>query len=224
MTFGISRVLSVSRLLHSWIVAKRCEINACLLWNSIGKLISAFQNAQINLTLYNLEEVTAVKMTRIVLTVGPRPRVPLEKVFTIAQLIQVHLDLWPWLTIMGHFKATNVNIAYIFLIVRDTHVVTTWTTIGREINIGLPQSAENWPWMTVKHFKVTKVKMAHIVLTVAPRPRVPIDENVHHCQANKNAAWPLTLIDLLGSFQGYECENCTWRLTGEMDPCLSSDI
>jgi len=46
------------------------------------------------------------------------------------------------------------------------------------------------------------VEMARIVLTVAPRTRVLTDQNVHHCPMNKNASGPLTLNDLLESFQG----------------------
>ena len=39
------------------------------------------------------------------------------------------------------------------------------------------------------HFKVTKVKIERIVLTVAPRPKVPVDKNVHRCQAlSKNVS------------------------------------
>ena len=35
------------------------------------------------------------------------------------------------------------------------------------------------------HVKVTKVKIKHRVLTVAPRPNVPIDKYVHHAQTIK---------------------------------------
>ena len=35
-----------------------------------------------------------MKVAHIVLTVAPRPRVPIDKMFTIAQLIEVHLDLY----------------------------------------------------------------------------------------------------------------------------------
>ncbi len=44
--------------------------------------------------------------------------------FTFAQLINVHLDLWPWLTFRGHVTITNVKIAYIFLMVREEQMVT----------------------------------------------------------------------------------------------------
>ena len=98
--------------------------------------------------------------------------------------------------------------------VRDRHMVTMKHL--RQDDIGISESAINfdrgWPWRG--HFKVTKVKMVRIVLTVAPRPRVPIDKNVHHCQINKinklinkNASWPLTFVDLYGSFQGRESKN-----------------
>ena len=58
------------------------------------------------------------------------------------------------------------------------------------------------------------MKVAHIVLTVAPTPRVPIDKNVHHCPVNKSASGPLTLIDLYGSFQGHECDNLLYLPDG----------
>ena len=111
------------------------------------------------------------------------------KMFTFAQLIKVHLDLWPCLTFRGHFKVMNVKIVYILLMVRDKHGVTMkhqW-----EVDTGLSESAKNdlgRPWRG--HFKVTKVKMARIVLTVAPRPRVPKNKNVNHCPINKSASWP----------------------------------
>jgi len=42
-----------------------------------------------------------------------------------------------------------------------------------------------WHRMTLRgHFKVTKVKVACIVLSVAPMPKVP-DKNVHHRKVNK---------------------------------------
>ena len=54
---GIARVLSVICLLQSWIESKRCEIDPWLLWDTIGKSISAFQNPPKYLTLDDLEEV-----------------------------------------------------------------------------------------------------------------------------------------------------------------------
>ena len=85
------------------------------------------------------------------------------KMFSIAQLIKVHLDLWPWLTFWGHFKVTNVKIAYIFFMVRDKHMLTMkhyW-----EVDIELSESANKfdlgWPWRG--YFKVKKVKVACIV-------------------------------------------------------------
>ncbi len=36
--------------------------------------------------------------------------------------------------------------------------------------------------------KVTKVKIERSVLTVAPRPMVPITKNVHHCAISKSAS------------------------------------
>jgi hypothetical protein len=86
-----------------------------------------------------------------------------------------------------------------------------------EVDIGLSESANKfdlgWPWRG--HFKVMKVKMARIVWTVDRWPRVPIDKKCSPCPASKSAPWPLTLIDLQGSFQGHVCENRTWRLPGE---------
>ena len=85
------------------------------------------------------------------------------------------------------------------------------------------------PWWCL--FKVTKVKMTRIVLTVAPRPRMPVNKNLHLCQINKSASWPLVLIDLYGSLQGHtqtlhwmtfarlyqdhETEKRMWRLMPE---------
>ena len=93
-------------------------IGIWLLWNAIGKSLSVFQN----LTLDDLEEVISrsrkwkwpVSSKRFLLGPGCIG----TKMFTIAQLIKVHLDLWPWLTFKGYFKVTNVKIAYIFLMLR----------------------------------------------------------------------------------------------------------
>ena len=51
------------------------------------------------------------------------------------------------------------------------------------------------------------MKIERSVLTVAPRPMVPINKNVHHCPLSKRAPSPLTLNDLSRSFKGHECEN-----------------
>jgi len=146
-------VISRSRKWKSPISSSWCEISIWLLWNTIGKSISAFQNPQKNLTLNDLEEVISrsrkwkwpVLSKRLLLGPGCR----WTKMFSIAQLIKVHLYLWPWLTFMGHFKVKNVKIAYIFFMVRDKHVVTMkhyW-----EVDIGLSESAKIiWPWMTLK--------------------------------------------------------------------------
>ncbi len=82
----------------------------------------------------------------------------------IAQLIQVHLDLWPWLTYSANLKVTNEKMAYIFLMVQDEHVVTMkhyW-----EFDIWLSESAHifhlRWPWQG--YFKATKVKIAPIAI------------------------------------------------------------
>jgi len=103
-----------------------------------------------------------------------------------------------------------------------------------EVDIGLSESARKfdlgWPW--TGHFKVTKVKMARIVLSVAPMPKVHIDTNVHHHTVSKSASWPLTLINLYGSLQGHtqiwhwmtftglfqdhESEKRMWRLTARL--------
>ncbi len=36
-------------------------------------------------------------------------------------------------------------------------------------------------------FKITKVKIERSVLTVFPRPMVPLNKNVHHCTLSKSA-------------------------------------
>ena len=110
-------------LLQSWIVTKRCEIDPWLLWDTIGKSISGYQNPQTNLTLDDLEEVISRsqkwKWPRSSKRLLLGPGCLWTKMFPIAQLIKVHLDLWPWLTFRGHFKVKNVKVAYIFLMVRD---------------------------------------------------------------------------------------------------------
>ena len=103
---------------------------------------------------------------------------------TIAHLVKLHHDPWPWMTFRGHFKVTNVKIPYIFFMVWDKHVVTMkhyW-----EVDICLSESANKfdlgWPWRG--HFKVTKVKMA----------RIAYGQNVHRCSLSKSASWPLEVI------------------------------
>ena len=90
------------------------------------------------------------------------------------QLIKVHLDLWPWLTFWGHFKYMNVKIAYIFLMVRDRHVVAMkhyW-----EFDIWLSESAHifyiGWPWQG--YFKAMKVKIAIGVSSMRDRSKLAI--------------------------------------------------
>ena len=51
------------------------------------------------------------------------------------------------------------------------------------------------------HFKVTTVKMVHIVSTVATRPMVPVDKNCHRCPFNKMHLdlyldWPLGVTSM----------------------------
>jgi hypothetical protein len=53
-----------------------------------------------------------------------------------------------------------------------------------EVDIGLSESATK---ISRGYFKVTKVKMARITSTVAPKPGVPIDKDVHHSPTNKSA-------------------------------------
>ncbi len=80
-----------------------------------------------NVTLDDLEEVNSrsrnwkwpVSSKRLLLG----PGCLWTKMFLIAQLIKVHLDLWPWLTFRDHVKVTNEKMAYIFLMVQDKHVV-----------------------------------------------------------------------------------------------------
>jgi hypothetical protein len=107
-------------------------------------------------------KVTKVKTVRIVLTVALGPGCVFTKIFTIAQLIKVYIDIWPWLTFRGHLKVTNVKIyninredwfgvmryiINIFLTVRDKHVVTMkhyWELLSDFQN---PQ--KSWPWATL---------------------------------------------------------------------------
>ena len=42
-----------------------------------------------------------------------------KNMLTIAQLIKVHLDIWPLLILRGHFKVTNVKIVCSISLVRD---------------------------------------------------------------------------------------------------------
>ena len=73
-----------------------------------------------------------------------------------------------------------------------------WNTDGK-----LTPEVQNLQWLDLGwplrgNFKVTKVKMAHIISTAVPRPGVQIDKYVHHCPINKSAPWSLTLDDLEG--------------------------
>ena len=44
------------------------------------------------------------------------------------------------------------------------------------------------------------MKIERCVLTVAPRPKVPIDKNVHLCPLSNNVRYSLTVHDLCGTF------------------------
>ena len=111
---------------------------------------------------------------------------------TIAHLVKVHHDLWPWMTFKGQLKVTTVKIANIFLMVRDKHLVTMkhlW-----EVYIGLSESINKfnsgWPWL--RHLKVTKVKIKRGVLTVASRPILSIDKmfTIAHLVKLRHDLWP----------------------------------
>jgi hypothetical protein len=51
------------------------------------------------------------------------------------------------------------------------------------------------------------VKIERSAITVAPRPMVPINKNVHRRPLGKSSSWPLTLNDLSRSFEDNECES-----------------
>jgi len=140
-------------------------------------------------------KVTKVTMACIVLTVAPRPRVPLNKMFTIAQLIKVHVDLWPWLTFRGHSRSRMWK-SHISSWWCEISIWLLWHAIGKLISkFQNPQKI--WLRLTLTgHFKVMKVKMARIVWTVAPSPSVPIDNMFTIAQSIKvhHDIWPwLTL-------------------------------
>ena len=105
------------------------EIDLWLLWDTIGRLISYFQNPQKNLTSDDLDGIISRSrkwkwpVSSCWLLLGPWCLD--TKMFTISQLTKVHLDLWRWfmghvkvkhkfdigLTSRGYFKVTNVKIA-----------------------------------------------------------------------------------------------------------------
>jgi len=64
--------------------------------NNYWEVDIGFQNPQKNLTWMTLKGhfiVMKVKVAHVVLTVAPRPRMHMRKMFIIAQLIKVHFDL-----------------------------------------------------------------------------------------------------------------------------------
>ncbi len=122
-----------------------------------GKSISAVQNPQKKLTSDDREEVIwrsrkwKWPLSSKRLLIGPGCL--WTKMFSVAQLIKVHLDLWPRLTFRGHFKVTNVKIAYIFLMVRDKHVVIMkhywkvdiWLSDSVTRSPAVAGTADSWP-------------------------------------------------------------------------------
>ena len=81
------------------------------------------------------------------------------------------------------FRAANIGSS--FKTVRYRHMVTMkhyW-----EVDVGLSESAMTFDLGCPLRgfFQVTKVTVAHIISTVAPRPGVPIHKHVHHCPINK---------------------------------------
>ena len=104
-----------------------------------------------------------------------------------------------------------------------------------KVDIGLSESANKfdlgWPWRW--HFKVMKLKMSRIVLTVAPRPSVPKDKSVCHCPVNKSAPWPLVLKDFRVNFKVTNAKISSrprkWKShvashRWKLDPSLPSDF
>ena len=67
-----------------------------------------------------------------------------EPADTVAHLVEVHHDLWPWRIFRGHLKVTNVEIANILLSVWDRHVVTNTMKHYLEVDIGLSESANKF--------------------------------------------------------------------------------
>ena len=53
-----------------------------------------------------------------------------KNMLTIAQLIKVHLDIWPLLILRGHFKVTNVKIVCSISPVRDRSMLAIWRLVS----------------------------------------------------------------------------------------------
>ncbi len=148
--------------------------------------------------------------------------------FTIAHLVKVHHDLWPWMTFRGHLKVMNVKIANIFLLVRDKDVVTMkhlW-----EVDIGLSESITKfdpgWPWR--RYFKVTKVKIESGVLTFAPRPMLwcllTKMFTISHLLEVRHDLWPW--VTLMGHLKvtkrAVHPSNCWASCSLSLDCCVRS--
>jgi hypothetical protein len=70
---------------------------------------------------------------------------------------------------------------------RDRCEIDLWLLWNTNGNLTPEVQNPQQPLTFKGHFKVTKVKMARITSTVAPKPGVPIDKDVHHSPTNKSA-------------------------------------
>ena len=98
-----------------------------------------------------------------------------------------HYDFWYTECPSVSIQCSRIWLSLILLTVRDWFTVATPRTLTWSWTWprGFRISNDLWPWSTSKvsfiPMHVTNVKIVRNVPTIAPRPRMPSDKNVHHC-------------------------------------------
>ncbi len=103
----------------------------------------------------------------------------MNKMFPIAQLIKVHLQLWPWLTFRGHLgvilrsRKWKSSVASQRLLLGPGCLCSKMFTVAHLTKM----HHDLWPWMRfMGHFKVRNVRKACNVWTVPPVDRLTVSE------------------------------------------------
>ena len=136
--------------------------------------------------------------------------------FTVADLVNVHPDLWPWMTLTGVFKVNELKIVCGVLAVRDgsmryrpaiprVRYPHIWHIHDPYIPIYDPYMTHIWPIYTIYDPCVTYIWPIYHLYDTYNDPYmthiwhgVPTDKYVHHCPLNL----PTTNLFCDANYQG----------------------